>query len=182
MLSPKIARPAAVQTLLGLAKRHGGRWGRTGRYGNHHRYRAHTLQPISPFRIRRRQIDRGVATSGHKHQAHRQRGKPDSDAQQRTRRGRLDAPHQRRGACLRHPTADQPIHHAPFLAYAAAPVGSQAHGPNALLLMRVVVYMIVSGHIRNAYSPLPQSGLLAAANALQSSGGFPRPSIFSNTA
>ena len=182
MLSQKIARPAAVQTLHGLAKRHGGRWGRTGRYGNHHRYRAHTLQPISPFRIRRRQIDRGVATSGHKHQEHRQRGKPDSDAQQRTRRGRLDAPHQRRGACLRHPTADQPIHHAPFLAYAAAPVGSQAHGPNALLLMRVVVYMIVSGHIRNAYSPLPQSGLLAATNALQSSGGFPRPSIFSNTA
>lgn len=59
---------------------------------------------------------------------------------------------------------------------------SQAHGPNALLLMRAVVYMIVSGHMRNAYSPLPQSGLLAAANALHSSGGFPHPSIFSNTA
>jgi hypothetical protein len=34
----------------------------------------------------------------------------------------------------------------------------------------------------NACSSLLQSCLLACTNALQSSGGFPRPSIFSDTA
>lgn len=175
-------RPAAVQTPHNSLGAMVGRWGRTSRYGNHHRHRDQTLQPISPLRFRRRQIDRGVATSGHKHQEHRQWGKPDSDAQQRTRRSRLDAPHQRRGARLRHP---RPINRSAmrrsWRTHQRRPQPSPRPKRSAAL-MRVVVYMIVSGHMRNAHSPLPQSGLFAAANALRSSGGFPRPSIFSNTA
>src|SRR5690606_38060131 len=103
--------------------------------------------------------------------------------QQCSKHGQLDDPQQRRGATCWHASRNQPTGHTSFLTHEPTPqpaqpaaealcvteTGFRGHGPHLL-------------HARSSYSVLLQSCWLAAINAFQSSGGLPRPSIFSKTA
>ncbi len=135
-----------------------------------------------PFRLRL--IPIGIA--GHpscSHAEHQQQSQPESGIEQHSQRRELDAPDQHSHRRRRHALPNQPSRYPPFSAHISTP--SAAEPAAKAFCIADASSCAHSHHLLRAlknYSSLLQFCRLAVTNASQSSGGFPRPSIFSNTA